>query len=79
MGYTKPDGTPKKLLDVSRINKLGWNAQISLDLGLTSTIKTFQSDLGIIILIHFGINQSLKTTLYSMGIHKIHCFRSRCG
>ena len=43
---SKPDGTPKKLLDVSRINKLGWNAQISLDFGLTSTIKTFQSDFG---------------------------------
>ena len=34
---TKPDGTPRKLLDVSRIKKLGWKPQISLDEGLHST------------------------------------------
>jgi GDP-L-fucose synthase len=31
---SKPDGTPKKLLDVSRINKLGWKAGVSLDEGV---------------------------------------------
>lgn len=31
---TKPDGTPKKLLDVSKINALGWQAQINLDEGI---------------------------------------------
>ena len=36
---TKPDGTPRKLLDVSRINKLGWNASIDLETGLKETIK----------------------------------------
>ena len=31
---TKPDGTPRKLLDVSRLNNLGWRAKISLREGL---------------------------------------------
>ncbi|OYT33743.1 MAG: GDP-fucose synthetase, partial [Candidatus Aenigmarchaeota archaeon ex4484_52] len=31
---TKPDGTPQKLLDVSKINKLGWKAKIGLREGL---------------------------------------------
>lgn len=34
---TKPDGTPRKLLDVSRINAAGWRARISLEEGARST------------------------------------------
>ncbi|MGH9457653.1 MAG: NAD-dependent epimerase/dehydratase family protein, partial [Thermoanaerobaculia bacterium] len=34
---TKPDGTPRKLLDVSRIRAMGWSAQIPLREGLTTT------------------------------------------
>ena len=34
---TKPDGTPRKLLDVSRIQALGWNPEIHLRDGLEST------------------------------------------
>ena len=34
-----PDGTPRKILDVSMINKLGWEAKIDLDSGLIKTIK----------------------------------------
>jgi GDP-L-fucose synthase len=34
---TKPDGTPRKLLDVSRIKALGWKAQINLEEGIHST------------------------------------------
>ena len=37
----KPDGTPRKLLDVSRINKLGWTAQISLREGVKKTYRWF--------------------------------------
>jgi GDP-L-fucose synthase len=33
----KPDGTPRKLLDVSRIQELGWSAEIPLDEGVRST------------------------------------------
>lgn len=36
---SKPDGTPKKLLDVSKINNLGWKHRIGLRDGLTVTFK----------------------------------------
>ena len=42
---SKPDGTPKKQLDVSRIAHLGWNARISLEKGLASTVATFREQL----------------------------------
>lgn len=32
-----PDGTPRKLMDVARINKLGWQAKIGLRAGITQT------------------------------------------
>ena len=38
---TKPDGTPRKLLDVSRINAMGWQAGISLQNGLEQTYQWF--------------------------------------
>ena len=38
---TKPDGTPQKLLDVSRINKLGWTASTDFREGLTETYNWF--------------------------------------
>ncbi len=38
---TKPDGTPRKLLDVSKINKLGWKAYINLEDGIQSTYEEF--------------------------------------
>lgn len=38
---TKPDGTMRKLMDVSRIKSLGWEATISLEVGLKSTYSWF--------------------------------------
>jgi GDP-L-fucose synthase len=38
---TKPDGTPRKLLDVSKINDLGWQAKFDLQNGLASTYEWF--------------------------------------
>jgi len=38
---SKPDGTPRKLLDVSRLRSLGWEARISLPEGLRSTYQWF--------------------------------------
>lgn len=36
---TKPDGTPRKLLDVSKLNKLGWQYSIALKEGIASTYQ----------------------------------------
>ncbi len=38
---SKPDGTPRKLLDVSRLHALGWHAQISLEQGIASTYRSY--------------------------------------
>ena len=40
---SKPEGTPKKLLDISIANKLGWSAAIDLYDGLEDTIKNYIS------------------------------------
>jgi GDP-L-fucose synthase len=34
---SRPDGTPRKLLDVSRLNALGWRARIGLEDGVRAT------------------------------------------
>jgi GDP-L-fucose synthase len=36
---SKPDGTPRKLMDTSKINKLGWQASINLQNGIRRTIN----------------------------------------
>jgi nucleoside-diphosphate-sugar epimerase len=38
---SKPDGTPRKLLDVSRLGRLGWRAQIGLEQGIKDTYRWF--------------------------------------
>lgn len=38
---SKPDGTPRKLLDVSRLAKMGWHATIGLEEGIASTYREF--------------------------------------
>ena len=42
---SKPDGTPRKLLDITRINELGWTAKISLEEGLKSTYSWYQRNI----------------------------------
>ena len=39
---SKPDGTPRKLMDVSKLKDLGWQAQTSLQEGITKTYDWFQ-------------------------------------
>lgn len=39
--YSKPDGVPKKLLDVSRLQQIGWKADISLKDGIRTTYDWF--------------------------------------
>ena len=38
---TKPDGTPRKLLDVSRLAALGWSSRIALEDGIAATYQDF--------------------------------------
>ena len=38
---TKPDGTPRKLMDVSKLNKLGWQHQVELEEGIVKTYEWF--------------------------------------
>ncbi|MFL6601388.1 MAG: GDP-L-fucose synthase family protein [Steroidobacteraceae bacterium] len=40
---SKPDGTPRKLLDISRLSALGWQPRIDLDRGLRSTYEWYKA------------------------------------
>ena len=40
---SKPDGTPRKVLDVSRIKQLGWSPRVTLDEGIASTISWYRA------------------------------------
>jgi GDP-L-fucose synthase len=41
---SKPDGTPRKLLDVSRIHALGWKASIPLEAGIAETFRWYNAN-----------------------------------
>ncbi len=43
---TRPDGTPRKLLDVSRLNRLGWKPAISLRAGIEATYRDYLETAG---------------------------------
>ena len=38
---SKPDGTPRKVLDVTKLNDLGWTAKIDLETGIRTTYQWF--------------------------------------
>jgi GDP-L-fucose synthase len=42
---SKPDGTPRKLQDVGRINDLGWRASVDLETGIKRTYDWFQKNI----------------------------------
>jgi GDP-L-fucose synthase len=42
---TKPDGAPRKWMDSSRLNRLGWKAGVSLEEGLPKAYQAFLQDL----------------------------------
>jgi nucleoside-diphosphate-sugar epimerase len=42
---TKPDGAPRKLLDVSRLTNMGWQASISLEEGIRQTYDWYLANL----------------------------------
>ena len=41
---TKPDGTPRKVMEVSKIKSLGWAPQISLEEGVRQTVEYYQRE-----------------------------------
>jgi GDP-L-fucose synthase len=41
---SKPDGTPRKVLDIGRLQALGWTPKVSLDDGIADTIEWFESN-----------------------------------
>jgi GDP-L-fucose synthase len=43
---SKPDGTPRKLLDISRLQKLGWKSRINLEDGIRDTYQWFLQNYG---------------------------------
>ena len=47
--YTKPDGTLRKLMDISKIKSFGWESKITLNEGISRTIEEFKNSI-----IHIG-------------------------
>jgi GDP-L-fucose synthase len=43
---SKPDGTPQKLLDVSKLTRLGWTAKIGLQQGIERTVDWYRRNVG---------------------------------
>jgi GDP-L-fucose synthase len=43
---SKPDGTPRKLMDGSKLKALGWQSSISLEDGLTEAVKSYRKERG---------------------------------
>jgi GDP-L-fucose synthase len=41
---SKPDGTPRKVLDISKITNLGWKPDISLDSGIDQTVQWYREN-----------------------------------
>ena len=41
---TKPDGTPRKLMNVEKLNQAGWTAQIELEKGIQSVYENLKNE-----------------------------------
>jgi GDP-L-fucose synthase len=47
--HSKPDGTPRKVLEVSRMKNLGWKPKIELKDGIRKTIEYFRNVKGMVV------------------------------
>ena len=43
---SKPDGTPRKLLDISKLRALGWQPQVALDQGIALAYRDYLANAG---------------------------------
>ena len=43
--HLKPDGAPRKLINVSRLNEIGWSSNIELEKGIQLTYKKYLSSI----------------------------------
>jgi GDP-L-fucose synthase len=44
LDYSKPDGTPRKLMDSTRLNALGWQAKVDLETGIGKAYEDFRKN-----------------------------------
>lgn len=55
--HSKPDGTPQKVLDTSRMTELGWKARTSLEIGLRRTYRDFKENFASVLQDSFASGQ----------------------
>lgn len=60
---SKPDGTPRKLLDVSRLHHLGFQHQLALDAGIRNTYNWFLENIGSVSISNESIVQQNRTAI----------------
>ena len=64
---TKPDGTPRKLLDVSKLHSLGFTHQMTLENGIAKTYRWFLEDLEIAESVAIGLDDIEKGNYIEFG------------
>ena len=42
---SKPDGTPRKQLNIDKLNDLGWSSSISLSVGIKETVRIYEDQI----------------------------------
>ena len=42
---SKPDGTPRKKLNIDKLNDLGWSSSVSLSVGLKETVRIYEDQI----------------------------------
>ena len=55
--HSRSDGSPQKLMDSSRLNSLGWNAKVELEVGLKMTYSDFLKNYNKNVLIYLFLHK----------------------